>query len=122
MSFRPIDWSSGKAHQLAFNSQGLHWRNGSSSWGNWYQILDSNNTAAGTNNAATLAWNTTYTIAKINGTDIKFTTMAKPSYAFTDLTVHPTTLSGYGITDAAANNHSHTLKIGNKSLSVSTSE
>lgn len=26
--------------------------------------------------------------------------MAKPSYAFTDLTAHPTTLSGYGITDA----------------------
>lgn len=34
----------------------------------------------------------------------------------------PTTLSGYGITDAASSSHSHTLKIGNKSLSVSTSE
>lgn len=126
MSFRPYasnsDWSGGNAHQIAFNSEGLHWRNGSASWGNWYQILDSNNTTAGANNTATLAWSTTYTIAKINGTDIKFTTMAKPSYAFTDLTEHPTTLSGYGITDAAANNHSHTLKIGNKSLSVSTSE
>lgn len=126
MSFRPYakntDWSGGNAHQLAFNSEGLHWRNGSASWGNWYQILDSNNTVAGSNNAATLTWNTTYTIAKINDVDIKFTTMAKPSYAFTDLTEHPTTLSGYGITDAASNSHSHTLKIGNKSLSVSTSE
>ena len=92
--------------------------------GTWetYWFLTSKNTAAGTNNAATLAWNTTYTIAKINGTDIKFTTMAQPSYAFTDLTAHPTTLSGYGITDAASSSHSHTLKIGNKSLSVSTSE
>ena len=70
--------------------------------GTWetYKILTSKNTAASTNNAATLAWNTTYTIAKINDVDIKFTTMAKPSYAFTDLTAHPTTLSGYGITDA----------------------
>lgn len=34
----------------------------------------------------------------------------------------PTTLSDYGITDAASSNHSHILKIGNKSLSVSTSE
>lgn len=34
----------------------------------------------------------------------------------------PTTLSGYGITDAASSDHSHTLKIGNKSLSVSTAE
>lgn len=92
--------------------------------GTWetYKILTNNNTFAGTNNAATLAWSTTYTIAKINGTDIKFTTMAKPSYAFTDLTEHPTTLSGYGITDAASSSHSHTLKIGNKSLNVSTSE
>lgn len=126
MSFRPYasnsDWSGGNAHQIAFNSEGLHWRNGSASWENWYQILDSNNTAAGTNNAATLAWSTTYTIAKINNVDIKFTTMAKPSYAFTDLTEHPTTLSGYGITDAASSNHSHTLKIGNKSLSVGASE
>ena len=47
MSFRPYasnsDWSGGNAHQLAFNSEGLHWRNGGASWGNWYQILDSSN-------------------------------------------------------------------------------
>lgn len=73
----------------------------------WHTILDSNNTAAGTNNAATLTWSTTYTIAKIHDTDIKFTTMAKPTYAFTDLTAHPTTLSGYGITDAATSSHTH---------------
>jgi len=40
MSFRPYasnsDWSGGNAHQLAFNSEGLHWRNGGASWGDWY--------------------------------------------------------------------------------------
>jgi len=40
MSFRPYgsnsDWSGGNAHQLAFNSEGLHWRNGNTAWGNWY--------------------------------------------------------------------------------------
>ena len=125
MSFRPYasnsDWSGGNAHQLAFNSEGLHWRTGGASWGEWNQILDSDNTAAGANATASLSWSSTYTLAKINGTDIKITTMAKPSYAFTDLTEHPTTLSGYGITDAAVKSHSHTLTIGNKSLSVSTS-
>lgn len=50
-------------------------------WSNWITLLDNNNTSSGTNNAATLTWNTTYTIAKINGTDIKFTTMAKPTYS-----------------------------------------
>lgn len=95
------DSSGGNSHELAFNTDGIYRRQGATTtWGTWLHLLDSNNTAAGTNNAATLAWNTTYTIAKINGTDIKFTTMAKPSYAFTDLTAHPTTLSGYGITDA----------------------
>ena len=47
MSFRPYgsnsDWSGGNAHQLAFNSEGLYWRNGGASWGNWHQILDSGN-------------------------------------------------------------------------------
>jgi hypothetical protein len=42
-------------------------------------LLHSANTSAGTNNNATLTWNTTYTIAKINGTDIKFTTMPAPT-------------------------------------------
>lgn len=96
-------------------------------WQSWRRVLDETNGATilgldvGANNAATLTWGTTYTIAKINGTDIKFTTMAKPSYAFANLTAHPTTLSGYGITDAASSSHSHTLKIGNESLSVNTS-
>jgi len=106
--------------RLGFSSNGNIYHmpvNGST----WKTILDSDNSAVGADNNKTLAWSTTYTIAKINGTDIKFTTMDKPSYAFTDLTAHPTTLSGYGITDAASSGHSHTLKIGNKSLSVSTS-
>lgn len=75
-------------------------------WQDWRKVLDETNGATilgldvGSNNAATLTWGTTYTIAKINGVDIKFTTMVKPSYAFTDLTAHPTTLNDYGITDA----------------------
>lgn len=81
-------------------SPGIYWRTGATLSGGWTKLLDSDNTSAGANNAATLTWGTTYTLAKINGTDIKFTTMAKPSYAFTDLTAHPTTLGDYGITDA----------------------
>jgi hypothetical protein len=60
-----------------------------SSWKDWLRLLDSGNTAAGTNNEATLNWNTTYTIAKINGTDIKFTTMVKPTYTYSDVGAAP---------------------------------
>jgi len=56
-------------------------------------LLHSANTYAGTNNAATLTWNTTYTIAKIKGTDIKFTTMAKPTAA--DIGAAPAVTGGY---------------------------
>lgn len=99
LSFKTADGWYGQLLMSSNTSSGIYWRTGTSLSGGWKTILDSNNTASGTNNAATLTWNTTYTIAKINGTDIKFTTMAKPSYAFTDLTAHPTTLSDYGITD-----------------------
>lgn len=64
----------------------LHWRNKQddmTTWGEDRIILDSINTAAGANNNTTLDWGTTYTIAKINGTDIKFTTMAEPTNAAT---------------------------------------
>lgn len=77
MSFRPYasntDWSGGNAHQLAFNSEGLHWRNGGASWGNWYQILDSSNTSAVNANGAVIsvARDTDTKIATINGVDIK---------------------------------------------------
>ena len=85
MSFRPYahntDWSGGPAHQIAFNSEGLHWRSGGASWDTWSQILDSSNTAAGANANASLSWGSTYTLAKINGTDIKITAMAKPTAA-----------------------------------------
>lgn len=80
------DSSGGDSHELAFNSNGIYRRQGATTtWGNWFHILDSNNTSSGTNNAATLTWSTTYTIAKINGTDIKFTTMAKPTYTYSDV-------------------------------------
>ena len=87
--------------------------------GDWHTILDSNNTTAGTNANASLNWSSTYTLAKINGTDIKITTMAKPSYDFTDLTAHPTTLSGYGITDA--NIASGVITLGSNTITPVTS-
>lgn len=87
------DSSGGNAHELAFNGNGIYRRQGATdTWGNWYHILDSGNTASGTNNAATLTWSTEYTIAKINGTNIKFTTMAKPSYSYNDIDSRPTSI------------------------------
>lgn len=94
------------------HTDSLQWRGSTAAgtWGtSWKTILDSGNTASGTDNAKTLGWNTTYTIAKINGTNIQFTTMAKPSYSFSDLTSHPTTLANYGITDAKIDNGVITL-------------
>lgn len=88
------------------------------SWNTWTKILNNSTTSAGTNNAATLTWDTTYTIAKIDNTDIKFTTMEKPTYAFSDLTAHPTTLSGYGITDAKI--ASGTITLGSNTISPVT--
>ena len=87
------DSSGGNSHELAFNGNGIYRRQGATTtWGNWFHILDSNNTSSGTNNEATLTWSTTYTIAKINGTDIKFTTMAKPSYSYSDISSRPTSI------------------------------
>lgn len=64
-------------------------------WQTWRRIVDETNGATilglgtGANNGATLGWGTTYTIAKINGTDIKFTTMAKPTYTYSDVGAAP---------------------------------
>lgn len=109
--------------QLTASGNHLYFRQNDSggtntSWNDWIKILDSSTTAASTNNEATLDWNTTYTIAKINNTDIKFTTMTKPTYAFGDLTTHPTTLSGYGITDAKIT--SGTITLGSNTISPVT--
>ena len=97
MSFRPYasnsDWSGGNAHQLAFNSQGLHWRTGGASWGDWYQILDSNNTTA-PSSVPTLSWNTESTVFTLNGSAVKIKAMAKPTYTYSDV-------------GAAASSHNH---------------
>ena len=90
MSFRPYasntDWSGGNAHQLAFNSEGLHWRNGGASWGNWYQILDSNNTSAAKANgtAVSVTCGTDATLATINNVAVKIN-VAKPTYTYSDV-------------------------------------
>jgi len=78
--------------RLGFSSNGsiYHMPVNSSTW---ERVLTATNTAAGTNNAATLTWSTTYTIAKINGTDIKFTTMTKPTAA--DIGAAPAVTGGY---------------------------
>ena len=52
---------------------------------------------------ATLAWSTRTKIATVGGTDIYVTMPANPNtdhYAWTDITGKPTTIAGYGITDA----------------------
>ena len=69
-------------------------------------LLHSKNTTA-PETVPTLSWNTESTIFTLNGTDVKIKAMTKPTYAFSDLTAPPTTLSGYGITDAATSNHTH---------------
>ena len=92
MSFRPYasstDWSGGNAHQLAFNSEGLHWRNGGTSWGDWYQILDSGNTYA-PSSIPTLSWGTESTVFTLNGTAVKVKAMSKPTYTYSDVGAAP---------------------------------
>lgn len=68
-------------------------------WSAWEKILTSGNTSA-PSTVPTLVWNTEATIFTLGGTAVKVKAMTKPTYAFTDLTSHPTSLSGYGITDA----------------------
>ena len=68
-------------------------------WSDWSTLLDDKNTTA-PSSTPTLSWNTESTVFTLNGSAVKIKAMSKPTYAFTDLTSHPTTLSGYGITDA----------------------
>ena len=60
-----------------------------------------------TASSTTLSYGGKYSLTA-GGESVTFAMPNKPTYAFTDLTSHPTTLSGYGITDAAAKNHTHT--------------
>ena len=70
------DSSGGHSHELAFNNSGVFRRSGATTeWGNWYKLLDSGNY-------------TTYAATKDH------------THTFASITSKPTTLSGYGITDA----------------------
>ena len=98
------DNSGGDAHEFAFNGNGVYRRQGQTTeWGDWLHLLDSGNTTA-PSTVPTLSWNTESTVFTLNGSAVKIKAMAQPSYAFTDLTSHPTTLSGYGITNAVQYN------------------
>ena len=84
-------------------TESLHWRNpngAATAWNEERIILDSGNTTK-PSSVPTLSWNTESTVFTLNGSAVKIKAMVKPTYAFTDLTSHPTTLSDYGITDAA---------------------
>ena len=63
----------------------------------------------GTSTAAsiTLSYGGKYSLTA-GGESVTFAMPSKEAGSFSDLTSHPTTLSGYGITDAAAKNHTHT--------------
>lgn len=98
------DNSGGNAHEFAFNGNGVYRRQGQTTeWGDWLHLLDSGNTTA-PSTVPILSWNTESTVFTLNGSAVKIKAMAQPSYAFTDLTSHPTTLSGYGITNAVQYN------------------
>ena len=45
----------------------------------------------------------------------------KPSYSFSEITSKPTTLAGYGITDAASKDHTHNFYIGTTKVQSSSS-
>ena len=67
-------------NELAFNNTGVFWRHGATtSWGNWFRILDSNTTKAESSNAVSVTWNTETTIATINGTAVKIKIPANPN-------------------------------------------
>ena len=71
------DSSGGQSHELAFNNTGIYRRQGEkTAWGSWAKILDSDNY-------------TDYAATKDH------------THTFASITSKPTTLSGYGITDAA---------------------
>ena len=78
------------------------------SWSNWTTLLDDKNTTA-PSTVPTLSWGNELTVFTLNGTAVKIKAMAQPTYAFDDLTTHPTTLEDYGITDATIGNGVITL-------------
>lgn len=99
LSFKTADGWYGQLLMSSNNSSGIYWRTATALSGGWKTLLDSGNTTAPAS-VPTLSWNSESTVFTLNGSAIKIKAMAKPTYAFTDLTAHPTTISGYGITDA----------------------
>lgn len=87
-------------------------------WSNsWSTLLDDKNTTA-PSTVPSLSWGSESTVFTLNGTAVKIKAMAKPTYAFDDLTAHPITLDGYGITDA--NIASGTITLGSNTISPVT--
>ena len=74
------DSSGGNAHELAFNNSGIFWRNGATTtWGDWYRLLDSNTTKAQSSSAVSVSWNTETTIATINNVAVKIKIPSNPN-------------------------------------------
>ena len=91
----------------------------------WYLLAHSGNVGTGDNDGQVKIAGQNISVKGLKALAYKdsLDTSDIPNLSWNKITSDkPTTISGYGITDAATNNHSHTLKIGNKSLSVSTSE
>lgn len=72
-----------------------------------------------TDASPTLSWGAKSKVATIGNTDIHVTMPAKPSYNFSDIGSKPTTLAGYGITDAKISNG--TITLGSNSITPLTS-
>ena len=80
------DSSGGNAHELAFNTNGIYRRQGdTTSWGNWYHILDSGNSSV-SKNGETLT-------VKINGTSQSLTNTNTTYSASTGLSLSGTAFS-----------------------------
>lgn len=90
------DLSGGQNHQLAFTDNGNMWLRMSetaTTWGGWLKVWDTSDfTSTNVTN-----WNSAYSWGNHAG----LYAAASHSHTFASITSKPTTLSGYGITDAA---------------------
>ena len=77
------DLTGGATHELAFNDSGIFRRQGSTTeWGSWYKLIDTGN----------------FTKSLVEG--VLRGNITSHTHTFASLTSKPTTISGYGITDA----------------------
>ena len=119
---------------LMYNSTTGKWYNGTVQQGSsaWSDITGKPTTIAGygitdakiQNGTITLGSNTITPLTSYTETDPTVPAWAKaaskPSYSFSELTSHPTTIAGYGITDAKIQNG--TITLGSNSITPLTSE